>query len=116
TGAVALEEAPVRAFVSSGDILKAIRTDLDKAKPRDRAFLRYFTLTHLHNAGLSGEEMQSFRHGLSKLVNSLSWENRILIPRAIWRSCCAWTRARVFARSERRERASTAPACRATTA
>ena len=36
-------------------------------------FRRYFTLTHLHNAGLSADELQSYRHGLSKLVNSLSW-------------------------------------------
>ena len=82
-GAPAAEESTPRAFLSSADMLKAMRDDLDKAAPRNRPFLRYFTLTHLHNAGLSGEEMQSYRHGLSKLVNSLSWGKRIVVPHAV---------------------------------
>ena len=47
---------------------------------RDRPFRRYFTLTHLYNAGLSAEELQSYRHGLSKLINSLSWGKQIVPP------------------------------------
>jgi Tfp pilus assembly protein PilF len=83
TGAPLADEVVPRAFLSSADMLKALQADLEKAKPRDRPFLRYFTLTHLHNAGLSAEEMQSYRHGLSKLVNSLSWGKRIVTPQAI---------------------------------
>src|SRR5208282_2707299 len=48
--------------------------------------VRYFTLAHLANAGLSADEMQSYRHGLSKLVNSLSWGPRVVVPRAVDRS------------------------------
>src|SRR5205807_2351831 len=62
---------------------KAIRADLDAVKERDRRFTRYFTLTHLYNAGLSADEMQSYRHGLSKLVNSLSWGPKVVVPQAI---------------------------------
>ena len=33
-------------------------------------------LAHLHNAGLSDEELQTYRNALTKLVNSLSWGPR----------------------------------------
>ena len=82
-GAPVAEEAAPRAFLSPADMLQTIKDDLDRAKPRERPFLRYFTLTHLYNAGLSAEEMQSYRHGLSKLVNSLSWSKPIVVPKAV---------------------------------
>jgi len=82
-GAPPAEVLAQRNFLAPADMLQAMRDDLEKANPRDRPFLRYFTLTHLFNAGLSTEEMQSYRHGLSKLINSLSWHQRIVIPRAI---------------------------------
>ena len=41
--------------------------------PFDRAFARYFTMTHLYNAGESGGILQEYRKALYKLVNSLSW-------------------------------------------
>lgn len=75
--------APQRAFLAPADVVKAIKADLDTVKERDRRFTRYFTLTHLHNAGLSADEMQSYRHGLSKLVNSLSWGPKVVVPKAI---------------------------------
>ena len=40
----------------------------------------YFTLAHLHNAGLSDEELQTYRNALNKLVNSLSWGSKIVNP------------------------------------
>jgi len=74
--------APPR-LVTVADMLQTIRADLDRANSRDRAFLRYFTLTHLHNAGLSNDELASFRHGLAKLVNSLSWAKHVVVPKSI---------------------------------
>jgi hypothetical protein len=50
---------------------------------RDRRFARYFTITHLYNAGLSEDELQTYRFALAKLVNSLSWQKRIVKPRAV---------------------------------
>lgn len=82
-GAPAADDVERRDFLSAAFMLEAMRGDLDKAAPRERPFLRYFTLTHLHNAGLSAEEMQSYRHGLAKLVNSLSWSKRIVVPAPI---------------------------------
>jgi tetratricopeptide (TPR) repeat protein len=82
-GAPAAEEAARRPFLAPADMLQAMRDDLGRANPRSRAFLRYLTLTHLYNAGLSADELQSYRHGLSKLVNSLSWGKQIVVPKAV---------------------------------
>jgi tetratricopeptide (TPR) repeat protein len=70
-------------FVSPSEMVARVKRDLETVAERDRPFTRYFTLTHLHNAGLSSDELQSYRHGLSKLVNSLSWGGRVVVPRAI---------------------------------
>jgi tetratricopeptide (TPR) repeat protein len=72
-----------RAFISPAEVVRHIHADLQRLDPRDRRFTRYFTLTHLANAGLAADEMQSYRHGLSKLVNSLSWGRRVVVPRPI---------------------------------
>ena len=72
-----------RAFVSPTDMLSAMLKDLEKANDRDRPFYRYFTLTHLHNAGFEDNELESHRQGLSKLVNSLSWGREIKAPQPI---------------------------------
>jgi hypothetical protein len=45
--------------------------------------LRATSLSHLANAGLAAEQIQSYRHGLSKLVNSLSWGNCVVVPKPI---------------------------------
>ncbi len=79
----AVAPAPKRAILTQAQMLGLIRADLDKVAERSRRFTRYFTLTHLYNAGLSADELQSYRHALSKLVNSLSWDRRIVVPQAI---------------------------------
>jgi hypothetical protein len=71
---------PKREFVSNAKILDFILANLKKADERNRKFYRYFTLTHLSNAGKSEEELQSYRAGLSKLVNCLSWNPEIKMP------------------------------------
>ena len=72
-----------RRFVSDLDVLNFILADIRKIGPRERRFTRYFTLTHLENAGYSGDQLQTYRHGLSKLINSLSWSRRITVPTPI---------------------------------
>jgi tetratricopeptide (TPR) repeat protein/mono/diheme cytochrome c family protein len=71
------------ALLTEADMVQAIHDDLEKLEPRSRPFARYFTITHLYNAGLSEDELQTYRHGLAKLVNSLSWEPRIAVPRVV---------------------------------
>ena len=70
-------------FISPGEILKSIETHLTSLEPFDRAFARYFTLTHLHNAGETPEILREYRKALSKLVNSLSWGVSVINPQPI---------------------------------
>jgi mono/diheme cytochrome c family protein len=83
-GAVAIDsgEAP-RPFLADTDVVQFIREDLLKIEARYRRFARYFTIAHLYNAGRSDDELQTYRLGLSKLVNSLSWEREIEVPRPV---------------------------------
>jgi tetratricopeptide (TPR) repeat protein len=74
--------APAKALTPA-EAIAAMRADLDTVPARDRRFVRYFTLDHLARAGLSRDELQSHRHGLSKLVNSLSWGPKVVVPRAV---------------------------------
>ena len=78
----AQSDAP-RKFLMEADILREIEADLNRAGERDRAYFRYFTLTHLANAGASEDDVQAFRVGLSKLLNSLSWQKKITAPQPI---------------------------------
>ena len=70
-------------FISPGEILNTIETHLMSLPSFDRAFARYFTLTHLYNAGESAQILQEYRNGLSKLVNSLSWGVTVTNPQPI---------------------------------
>ena len=70
-------------FISSGEILNTIETHLMSLSSFDRAFARYFTMTHLYNAGESAQILQEYRNGLSKLVNSLSWGSTVTNPQPI---------------------------------
>jgi TPR repeat protein/mono/diheme cytochrome c family protein len=84
----AVDEAPAvvavaRVFVSDADMLLAMQKDLNAAEERSRTFIRYFTITHLYNAGLNDDELETYRGGLSKLVNSLSWGRRVVVPVAV---------------------------------
>lgn len=46
-------------------------------------FLRFATLTHLHNAGYCSDQLDVYRHALTKVLNSLSSSNRIVRPTPI---------------------------------
>ena len=61
-------------FISPGETLNTIETHLNTLEPFDRAFARYFTLTHLYNADERAGILREYRKALSKLVNSLSWK------------------------------------------
>jgi hypothetical protein len=45
--------------------------------------LRYFSIAHLANAGAPESELQEYRIGLAKLLNSLSWNREIALPQPI---------------------------------
>ncbi len=70
-------------FISPAEILNTIETHLMSLAPFDRAFARYFTMTHLYNAGESAQILQEYRKALYKLVNSLSWGSTVTNPQPI---------------------------------
>ena len=70
-------------FISPAEILDTIETHLNSLSSFDRAFARYFTLTHLYNAGETDQILGEYRKALNKLVNSLSWGSGITNPQPI---------------------------------
>ena len=82
-GAPGGEVLPTRTILTSTEVNTAILADLETMDRRSRRFQRYFTLNHLYNAGLSDEELQTYRNALAKIVNSLSWGSKIVLPVAI---------------------------------
>ncbi len=82
-GAPATAAAKPRDFVTNDQVIKHILADIQQATERSRRFLRYFTLTHLYNAGVSEDELQTYRNAFIKLINSLSWNTDLLVPQTI---------------------------------
>ena len=72
-----------RHFITPGEMLNTIETHLISLPSFDRAFARYFTMTHLYNAGETPEILQEYRKALYKLVNSLSWGGTVINPQPI---------------------------------
>ena len=70
-------------FISPSEVLSTIETHLMSLSSFDRAFARYFTMTHLYNAGASVQILQEYRKALYKLVNSLSWGVTVTNPQPI---------------------------------
>ena len=75
--------AAQREFISPAKMFEFIKADLEAIDSRKRPLIRYFTLTHLYNAGLSDDELATYRNGLAKLINSLSWAPDIAVPQPI---------------------------------
>ena len=70
-------------FITPKEMLETIERHINSLSPFDRAFTRYFTLTHLYNAGESAEALHAYQRALSKLVNSLSWGREVIKPQPI---------------------------------
>ena len=70
-------------FITPKKVLEKIDAHVNALPPFDRAFARYFTLTHLYNAGETTEDLHAYQRALSKLVNSLSWGREIVNPQPI---------------------------------
>ncbi len=72
-----------RELVTNDEIVKVIAEDVGAMAERSRRFLRYFTLTHLYNAGIPDDELQTYRNAFAKLINSLSWNTSLVAPQTI---------------------------------
>ena len=77
--------APIttRRFIPPSEVLKAIDAHVKTISPFDRPFARYFTMTHLYNAGVAADIFEEYLKALAKLVNSLSWGLDIVNPTPI---------------------------------
>lgn len=82
-GSPAINDEPERPFVSNDQVVALIDQDLQQQPERSQRFMRYFTLTHLYNSGISEDELQTYRNAFAKLLNSLSWNSDLIIPEAI---------------------------------
>ncbi len=76
-------ELKARKTVTTKDLESAIDADLSTLNSQDRRFTRYFTLINLYNGGISSKELAAFRNGLSKMLNSLSYNRDVVPPTAI---------------------------------
>lgn len=74
---------PKRRFIATEAMLKTIQNHLMSLPDFDRTYARYFTLTHLYNAGARDNNLRAYRNALSKLINSLSWGKRVKKPTPI---------------------------------
>ncbi len=74
---------PNISFITTEAMLETIENHVNSLSPSDKSFARYFTLTHLYNAGETTEVLQTYRRALSKLINSLSWGREVIKPQSI---------------------------------
>jgi WD40 repeat protein len=82
-GAPGAQPAAAHPLIGEAELVEVILADLEKMDRRSRRFARYFTLAALANAGAGADELQTHRNALARLVNSLSWRPRIVVPRCV---------------------------------
>ena len=70
-------------FITPDAMLTVIEDHVQSLPAFDRSSARYFTLTHLYNAGESPEALRAYQRALSKLMNSLSWGVEVINPTPI---------------------------------
>ena len=70
-------------FITPAAMLTTIERHLETLPEFNRPFARYFTITHLYNAGDSQETLKAYKIALSKLINSLSWGYQVINPQPI---------------------------------
>jgi mono/diheme cytochrome c family protein len=74
-----------RPALAADHVLTAVSRHLDGLEePAHRKYQRYFTLANLYNNPTVKEyDLRLARAALSKLLNSLSWQPRLVVPQAI---------------------------------
>jgi len=83
-GAPSYNVAPSTAgSLDTAYMLTAMRDHLVKVPEQDRRFQRYFTLCHIYNNPAENKSLPTYRAGLAKLINSLSWKKVIVQPKAV---------------------------------
>jgi mono/diheme cytochrome c family protein len=71
-------------FVTEKETMRVMRDFLFQAPANDRPFLRFFTLTNIHNnPKVSEKQLRTYRAALSMVINSLSLERSIELPKPL---------------------------------
>src|SRR5207302_10762292 len=72
-----------RPRITEAQVLTAVLEDVQRSRPEERQSLRYLSLANLNNnPEVTAERFRLYDVALSKLVNSLSWNHRIAVPKA----------------------------------
>lgn len=72
-------DAKSRTLISESERLARIASDLDSLERDSREQARYLTLTNWHNhQSVANHELEQLRHGLVKLLNSVSRSSQVL--------------------------------------
>lgn len=81
-GALVWEGSFQRPFIREDQVLESIANHLfNTADASSRKFLRYFSITHLHNnPGVSERDLRLYRAALSKALNSMSRGSVVVVP------------------------------------
>ena len=67
--------------ITKQQVLAWIEADKAKLPAADREFIKYTSFHDLHNAGVSAQNMNDARAGLSKALNSTArWAPRVVSP------------------------------------
>ena len=74
-----------RQSIAGGETIAYHAVEEVEMLPRDdRPYFRYFSLAHMHNnPDVKEADLRLYRAALSKVINSLSWKNGIVIPEAL---------------------------------
>lgn len=73
------EKNATRKIIDEESVLEAITLDLQSLRGRRLEFARYLTLTNLHNnQSVTGDELELYRQGMVKLLNSLSYSPDVI--------------------------------------
>jgi mono/diheme cytochrome c family protein len=74
-----------REFVSTDEVLAALRNDLElRVEAANRKYTRYLSLVNLHNdPSVSDDSLITYRHGLTKQVNDVSFGPDLVSPESI---------------------------------
>ena len=82
-GASVPDSTEDRKWISNDDLVALASQDLQTMSSRSRRFARYFTLTQLYNAGVSTDELETYRLAFTKLINCLSWNKKLVVPHPV---------------------------------
>ncbi|OAI39246.1 hypothetical protein AYO40_01365 [Planctomycetaceae bacterium SCGC AG-212-D15] len=75
--------AAADSVLAEAEAQRLVRADLQTVVPRQRRFMRYFTLARAAGSGQSEDDVKRTGLALAKLLNSLSWHPRLSVPHPV---------------------------------